>query len=138
MTMPPNRGIWVSVSMLVLVLALVWLRQAGPGGMGIFPQCLFHRTTGLFCPGCGMTRATHAALHGRFEEAFRFNPVGMVALPVVAAAVLWFLPSWCRGERELPFFRLKSMVAWCLVALIVAYWILRNIPFWPFSLLAPP
>ena len=29
-----------------------------------------------------MTRAAHAALHGRFGEAFRFNPLGMILLPV--------------------------------------------------------
>ena len=136
--MPPNRGIWVSLSVLLGVMALVWLRQAGPEGAGFLPQCQFHRLTGLACPGCGMTRATHAALHGRFVEAFWFNPVGVLLLPILGGVVVFFLPSWFRGERDLPFFRMKSSTAWCFAAAVLGFWILRNVPAWPFTLLAPP
>ena len=29
-----------------------------------------------------MTRATYAVLHGRFAEAFRLNPVGIILFPI--------------------------------------------------------
>jgi hypothetical protein len=136
--MSRNRGIWVSVSLLLGLIALVWLRQSGPEGAGFLPECQFHRFTGLVCPGCGMTRATHAALHGRFGEAFRFNPVGVIVLPVLAGVVGCFLPSWVRGERQMPFFRMNSRAVWCLAVSVLVFWILRNLPIWPFTLLAPP
>lgn len=36
--------------------------------------CLFHRITGLFCPGCGGTRAFTALLQGHFISCFLFHP----------------------------------------------------------------
>jgi len=39
----------------------------------LFPPCLFHRLTGLSCPGCGMQRFVHALTHGRLAEAVGYN-----------------------------------------------------------------
>ncbi len=103
-----------------------------------FPGCLFHRFTGLDCPGCGMTRAAHASLHGRFGEAFRFNPVGMV---LVSAALLGLgleLIGWMRGTALPVRFQIGRRGAWWLFGIVMVFWILRNIPIWPFTLLAPP
>lgn len=36
--------------------------------------CLFHRITGLFCPGCGGTRAFTALLQGHFISCFLYHP----------------------------------------------------------------
>jgi hypothetical protein len=41
-----------------------------------------------------------------------------------------------RGRR-LPGVFLPSFVIWTLLATIIAFWILRNLPWYPFSLLAP-
>ena len=49
-----------------------------------YPVCFFHKTTGLLCPGCGALRAMHQLLHGHLATAFRFNPVLVVSLPILA------------------------------------------------------
>lgn len=36
--------------------------------------CLFHQITGLFCPGCGGTRAFTSLLQGRFISCFVYHP----------------------------------------------------------------
>lgn len=130
-----RRAMWAAFGLLTVVLAAFLLRE---GGVRLLPGCLFHDFTGLNCPGCGMTRAVHATLHGRPGEAFRFNPVGMILLPVAAVAVAIEILSWVLG-KPLPF-RLRLGVAgvWILVCVVVAFWIARNIPAWPFTLLAPP
>ncbi len=85
-----------------------------------------------------MTRAAYATLHGRLDEAFRFNPVGMVLLPVASVGVGLQVLGWVRG-RALPIrFGIGRYGAWVLMGVIVGFWILRNIPTWPFKLLAPP
>jgi hypothetical protein len=133
-----QRAMWAAFGLLTLALVAFLLREGGPAGMRWLPGCLFHDFTGLSCPGCGMTRAVHATLHGRLGEAFRFNPVGMILLPVAAVGVAIEILSWVLG-RPLPF-RLRVGVtgAWILVGVVIAFWIVRNIPAWPFTLLAPP
>ncbi|MEY3895995.1 MAG: hypothetical protein RLZZ214_1515 [Verrucomicrobiota bacterium] len=133
-----QRAMWAAFGLFTVVFVAFLLREGGPGGMRWLPGCLFHNFTGLSCPGCGMTRAVHATLHGRFGEAFRFNPVGMILLPVAAVGVALEILSWVLG-KPLPF-RLRVGVAgaWILVGVVVGFWVMRNIPAWPFTLLAPP
>ncbi len=131
-----NRAIIVAVGVLVLMVALGWLRQHGP--VGWLPPCTFHRLTGLHCPGCGMTRATFAALHGRFGLAFRANPVGMVLLPLVIIGLGLEVLGWARA-KPLPWrLSLGAYGGWVVAGTVVVFWLLRNLPWWPFTLLAPP
>jgi hypothetical protein len=45
--------------------------------------CLFHRATGLPCPGCGMGRALLLLAQGRFSESWAAHPF---ALPLLGLA----------------------------------------------------
>ncbi len=97
-----------------------------PARVNIFPPCIFHRVTGLWCPGCGATRAMHQLVHGNLAAAFHFNPLAISILPVAAYLVV-------RGDTS----TLKPVWIWVLLVVIVAFGILRNIPAYPFTLLAP-
>jgi hypothetical protein len=134
--MSPNRALLVALGVLVLAMAAFHLRTQGPQA-SLLPPCVFHRVTGLHCVGCGMTRATHAALNGRMFEAFAHNPLGMVLLPVALIAAALELLAWARGKPGGPRLRPGRRGLWWLVALIFAFWVLRNVPAWPFTLLAP-
>ncbi|MBC8126609.1 MAG: DUF2752 domain-containing protein [Gloeobacteraceae cyanobacterium ES-bin-144] len=114
------------------------LFHQGPVSLGWFPGCLFHRLTGWHCPGCGMTRATCAALHGNIREAFRFNPLGMLVLPVVLVLAGLWMWAWVWGRPPLFCLKMDRRVMVWLVGLVIAYWFLRNLPYWPLTLLAPP
>lgn len=39
------------------------------------PDCFFERLTGLFCPGCGLTRASVSFLNGHFLRSFLYNAI---------------------------------------------------------------
>ncbi len=136
--MQGNRAGVVVLGGLVLVGAAWLLALRGPDGLAWFPGCLFHRFTGLNCPGCGMTRAACATLHGRIGEAFRFNPVGMILLPLASFGVGLEVIGWVRG-RVLPFrLNVGRVGTWVIVGVVIGFWVLRNLPWWPFTLLAPP
>ncbi|OGV53623.1 MAG: hypothetical protein A2X49_06105, partial [Lentisphaerae bacterium GWF2_52_8] len=47
--------------------------------------CPFHSMTGYSCPGCGMTRAFIALMHGRFAEALHFH---IMAFPLFLLLLL--------------------------------------------------
>lgn len=133
-----DRAGWVAFGVLTLAVAALFLRSGGPTGMPWLPGCLFHDFTGLDCPGCGMTRAAHATLHGNIAEAVRFNPLGMILLPVAAVGLGIEMLGWIRG-KPLPFrFQVGAAGAWAIAGVLIGFWILRNIPVWPLTLLAPP
>ncbi len=69
------------LGILVCFGALLFLLIAG-GGL-----CIFRRATGFPCPGCGMTRAVLAALHGDFSAAFAYHPL-WILLPVFTYLLL--------------------------------------------------
>jgi len=132
-----RRALWVILAVLLLGAACLLLYRNGPGGTPFLPGCLFRKLTGLNCPGCGMTRATYATLHGDLGRAFRLNPLGMILLPIALLGISLEVAGWV-GGKPLPFtFKLKRNWGWILLYLILAYWVLRNLPWWPFTLLAP-
>ena len=57
-----------------------------PTTAGFFPVCPLYKFTGIACPGCGLTRAFHALLHGDLATALGFNAL----LPFFFTAVRLF------------------------------------------------
>jgi len=45
--------------------------------------CLFKNITGNECYGCGMTRAILSAIHFHFADAFLYNKLYLIVLPVL-------------------------------------------------------
>ncbi len=122
-----DRAFVVLLILLLLGGAAYALRETGGGGW--MPGCAFKKLTGYDCPGCGMTRASYATLHGNIAQAFRFNPVGMILLPLALVAIGIELIGWVRG-KPLPFrIRTGKWGATVLLAIILAWWVLRNL-FW--------
>jgi hypothetical protein len=134
MTRYLRRGLRIGVGLLVLVSALVIYREVDPTSTDLFPKCLFLDLTGLFCPGCGSQRAVHALLNGKFAQAMGFNAMLVVAAP--AACIGWILPRvelFCgTGRRYRPVLLHRA-----LPFLVIGFWIARNLPLSPFSVLAP-
>ncbi len=133
-----DRAWCVLVGIFALATAAFFLHQRGPNGLSWFPGCTFHRLTGLNCPGCGMTRAAHATLHGRLGEAFRFNPVGMILLPLAAVGIGLEILGWVRGKPLAFRLNIGAVGAWAVVWIVIGFWVFRNLPWWPFTLLSPP
>jgi hypothetical protein len=136
--MRKDRAIWVGLGTLALAGAAWLLYRNGPSGVPWLPDCVFHRLSGLHCPGCGMTRAASAFLHGNPVAAFRFNPVGVVLLPLAMLGLGIEMIGWIREKPLAWRLRPGRRAGWTIVGILIAFWILRNVPWWPFTLLAPP
>lgn len=128
---------WISGLVLGLFLgAAGYLFAFDPAREGTYPICLFRRFTGLYCAGCGTARALHQLLHGRVLAALDLNPLLILALPVLAWMGIPRWVDWLRGRPRPP---RRIGGAWVLGIIIVVllYTVARNIPVWPFILLAP-
>ena len=120
-----------------LVVAACVVRYAfPPERSALYPQCPFHAMTGLHCPGCGTLRALHALVHGDLRAALGHNLLTMLSLPFLAYDFLSRARQALWG-RPLPWPITSAVWVWLLLAVILAFWLLRNLPFWPFSCLAP-
>lgn len=124
---------WLALAAAV-ALAGVWvLRTFDPNAAGsFFPPCPFLELTGLFCPGCGITRALHALVHFDWARAVSMNALVVLSMPLLGAMAL-------QGVSPRPL--LPPAVArvvfdgrgW-IVALVV-FGVARNLPW--FAWLAP-
>lgn len=104
--------------------------------MDLMPACTFHRVTGLLCPGCGGRRSVAALGRGDLGYALQCNlliyPLGLF--------LFWLFYRLVRDEwsssppRSID---ISHRAGWAICWSIAAFWILRNVPVWPFTLLAP-
>jgi hypothetical protein len=99
------------------------------------PICPLRAMTGLDCPGCGMTRSVRALTQGDLGLAADHNLLLVVGLPLLI--VLWAL--WLGRTLGLTQARLLTWQRSTVITLItvfVGFWVLRELPWEPFSWLA--
>jgi hypothetical protein len=96
-----------------------------PSVTHLFPPCPLHALTGLSCPACGATRATHWLLHGDVGRAFGFNAAYVVCLPVVLAWLAWHGLAALGLLRAPP--AMRPWLAWSLIGLALAWCVVRNV-----------
>ena len=100
----------------ILALACAVLLMAGdPSQSGWLPGCLFYRTTGLLCYGCGSKRALHALLHGHWADSLRYNAL-------LVPTLVWLGTLFFIRDRTV-FMR----VLFTGVAALVLFTVVRNI-----------
>ena len=134
----PQRLLIVLLAAAMAVGGALWLRANPPGSVAILPSCFVRQATGLYCPGCGSTRACYLLTHGRPAEAFGMNPFVFLTIPIVAFGALLSAITWCTRGRVRPIsWRAPPWLLLSLAIAIIAFTILRNIPHDPFRRLAP-
>lgn len=126
--------LWLTLGLLALAGLLV-LHAFPPQDYGFYPRCGLFLLTGLHCPGCGSLRALSHLSHGRFLAAMDSNALLIIALPV---GLVWGAIC-CRRRPSSPIPKRWTTSRTVLVLLlpVVLFGVLRNLPWYPFVLLAP-
>jgi Protein of unknown function (DUF2752) len=112
-----------------LAAAALYVGVTDPSS-GVGLPCPFRTVTGLWCPGCGLTRATHRLLRGDLVGALRFN----VFVVVVLAAIAGSWAAWVAhaAGRTLPWRGLGDAARRVLVVVgvvvAVVFAVVRNLP----------
>lgn len=138
---PFTRLFLLVLTCVIIITACTIVYRVDPSKFQITPPCYLRYFTGLYCPGCGMTRALHCAMNLRFIDAFSYNLLWPFIITFISISLyMWFSFLVTGRSPFIPFNRLlkrHSSVAYVFIALLFAFWILRNIPVYPFTLLAP-
>jgi len=120
--------------------ATAFLFAVDPNHHAVYPQCLLYNTTGVYCAGCGATRAVYALLHGRVIEALHDNALFIAALPLLLYVIgTYALAAWrANAWPKIPVDGRKlAQRGMALFLLMMAFMLLRNLPGQPFDWLKP-
>ena len=105
---------------------------------GFFPRCPFFTFTGFLCPGCGSQRGISSLLHGDILQAIRYNILLVASLPLVIYSAIISIINIFRTKPLIQKLFYSPLFVKIVFAVIVIFWFLRNIPLYPFTLLAAP
>jgi hypothetical protein len=122
-----------------------------PAREALIPPCIFNKLTGLYCPGCGSMRALHAALHGNLAQALDFNALAVFLIPFLVYStgrmILQGLASPESGHRRASRFQGvaaaldgafgRAYSGPVVLVAVICFWVARNLPWSPFTILAP-
>ena len=140
----PGAGVWSTRAQIVAGTcvcagATAFLYAVNPTQHAVYPQCMLYKMTGLYCAGCGATRALYALLHGRVLDAMHDNVLFIAVLPVLLYVVGGHMLAAWRANAW-PQVSVGGPVLWRVLgffALMLVFMVLRNLPGAPFELLRP-
>ncbi len=97
-----------------------------------FLPCIFHKITGFYCPGCGVTRMLISIFKLEFYQAFRYNIYLFILLIITIVYQIIKLITYKLLTKKI---RLNNYIYILLLMTTIAFGILRNLP--NFSYLIP-
>lgn len=116
---------WILI--LFLTVAAVIMMVCPQLWKGKFPPCLFHLLTGLYCPGCGGTRAVITLSQGKLLTSVLYHPF----VPYVALVGGWFMISQTlqrlsKGKLAIGM-KYRDIYLWIALALVAVNFLVKNI-----------
>lgn len=130
-----RKRIFKVLSILFLGMILFGLFLYFHFQFGFSIPCPFHKITGFYCPGCGITRCVLSLLQRDFYVAFRYNPLVFILLPFILFYFGYQLYLYITNQKDQIIHRIPRWVWYLLIGIVLLFGILRNIP--AFSFLAP-
>ncbi|MHB1147950.1 MAG: DUF2752 domain-containing protein [Lutibacter sp.] len=106
-----------------------------PKEVNFLPECPLYATTGIYCPGCGSQRATHQLLNFNIFGLLQQNVLYLIGLLILAYhLIVTGINTVFKKQLNNYIYHPKTPLV--ILAVILIFWILRNIPYYPFNLLA--
>ena len=115
---------WIVIALITVLVMIVKIN--GIGILHKMPQCTFNKVTGLYCPGCGGTRATIALFRGQIIRSFRFHPFVLYGSVVGG----WFMISQTiqriSKDRIKIGMHFRPVYLWIALAIVLINWLVKN------------
>jgi hypothetical protein len=95
-------------------------------------ECPMQHALGIPCPGCGLSRAITALLHGDWHAALRlhaFAPIVLAVLALITAMAVLPEPLRRRGVAAVARFERRTGLTALVLVALMAYWLARVLVF---------
>ena len=127
-----NKKIFQTIIIVLLIVFISKVYQFLLSTYHIELLCFFHKITGFYCPGCGITRMFLACLNGKVIQAFYYNRLLFIFIIICAPYFFYRYNNWYHGKttKSIP----QKMWIFLLIVFL-CYGIMRNIDY--FSYLQP-
>lgn len=100
----------------------------------IVQPCVFRRLSGIYCPGCGGTRAVRALLGGHFFLCLYFHPFVFYCFVMYVIFMLSHTIELIQSHKKVPHrkhsvkgLKFKISYVYIGILIILIQWILKNI-----------
>ncbi len=95
--------------------------------------CTFHRVTGYYCPGCGITRACFALAGGQVLKSILYHPLPLYLLILYAAwmGFITYRLGLARAGKEFSaqknrlIYRRFEIAIYVMVAILLLQWVIK-------------
>ena len=128
-----KKRIIVSIILFISVLFFSFLYYKIYNIYHIGIPCIFYKLTGLYCPGCGITRAFFSLMQLDFKRAIHNNLLIIIVVPFLLYYLIIKLKNWITFKKIDNIY--PNFLWYILVAITIIFGILRN--FSIFSIIAP-
>ena len=113
----------VSIALIILVCGIAYALLCNTLGFGI--PCFFRLTTGLKCPGCGITGMFLSIMRLDFDGAFKSNPAMLLSFPAIMVlfadvAISYIKTGKCATKRW------SAVLMWIVIIGLIVFGIVRN------------
>ncbi|MCK5852070.1 DUF2752 domain-containing protein [bacterium] len=116
-----------NIPLFATLILVLWLTLVGVATLINFKLsnyidlCLFKRFTGYPCPTCGTTRGIISLLHGKFIEAWEYNPL-VFSIGIIVIIDLLFKFIFARSIK-ISFKKRGRKIVWLVaIVLFLANW----------------
>lgn len=124
-----ERILYWAALILLLAAVLIFIAEKVTGKhlYDFIPPCLFRSLTGLYCPGCGGTRAICFLLQGRLIKSLLYHPL----VPYTAVLGGWYLISHTvelvsKGKYPVGM-RYRDVYLYGALGLVLINWTVKNL-----------
>ncbi|MBP5384901.1 MAG: DUF2752 domain-containing protein [Lachnospiraceae bacterium] len=112
------------IGLCLIMTALCFLRNGCFDGLLTGKLCAFREATGLYCPGCGATRACFALAKGQIFRSFLLHPMPVVLLVFYVTGLITFSIRVI-GKKvpdRLWFYRRIEILLFTVLGLMIVQW----------------
>lgn len=126
---------WVAIVAGVIGLGIFYF-FINPKEVNFLPECPLYTITGIYCPGCGSQRATNQLLNFNIFGVLRQNVLYLISLLII---IYHLIVTGINAifKKQIYNYIYHPKTPLVILGFIIIFWILRNIPYYPFNLLAP-